>query len=449
MNWFNHKNRKLDPEKSSYEKEDETRQNRELLVSSSKLLGLTKDVTDKMKTLQLNADDINHALGDMAQDMTSQGHSVASIKNELEHIKQNVNLQDSNMSEALNISNNTQKVISQTQNVKEQLSQSMSEIHLSVTDLIKISAELDQKSSKITDMVETVNSIANQTNLLALNASIEAARAGEHGRGFAVVAEEVRKLAEDAKSAGDEIIQITSALKEALGRSLAKINLVDQQANQGVKCVDKTAEALDLVIESETQVHRLIQDLVNENSHVTKSVYAVYSHVEPLAEIAEKSAAASEEISAATHEMLSSIVNTNKTIDQMVKASDSLQGKISNKSILDDQMLSIGTKLNDLDVSEGITQSKLPELLQRFNCDFIALSDDTGKLVISSDEKDLGFNPCAMFDTAAAVLNGKLERDITPLLPTQNTGTFMKFITISRKKQRGILQFGFDIKRFQ
>ena len=60
-------------------------------------------------------------------------------------------------------------------------------------------------------VVDSITAIAGQTNMLALNASIEAARAGPAGRGFGVVAAEVKKLAEDTRSA-------TRSVREMLRR---------------------------------------------------------------------------------------------------------------------------------------------------------------------------------------------------------------------------------------
>jgi len=65
--------------------------------------------------------------------------------------------------------------------------------------------ELKNASSRIAEISDTINDIADKTALLSLNAAIESARAGDHGRGFGVVADEISKLADSSISSAREI----------------------------------------------------------------------------------------------------------------------------------------------------------------------------------------------------------------------------------------------------
>lgn len=141
----------------------------------------------------------------------------------------------------------------------EQVANSAGELAKSGQGSITEAGNLKQKSGETAKVIEFINNIAQQTNLLGLNAAIEAARAGEHGRGFAVVAEEVRKLADQSKTATEQIHSILEEMNHAVAAIFKSIETVgaisEEQAASTEEItatlahITKAAEQLDSFIE--------------------------------------------------------------------------------------------------------------------------------------------------------------------------------------------------------
>lgn len=128
---------------------------------------------------------------------------------------------------------------------------------------------------QIAEQINIIEEIARQTNLLALNAAIEAARAGEHGKGFAVVASEVRKLAERSGNAAREISELSSSsvtVAEKAGELITKL----------VPDVKKTAE--------------LVQEISAASNEQNSGVMQINTAMVQLDKVTQQNAASAEEL---------------------------------------------------------------------------------------------------------------------------------------------------------
>jgi methyl-accepting chemotaxis protein len=144
---------------------------------------------------------------------------------------------------------------------------------------------INSASTRIGDIIGTIDGIAFQTNILALNAAVEAARAGEQGRGFAVVASEVRALAQRSAAAAREIkTLITGSIEQVEG---------------GVRVVQQAGTAMTDMVSGARRVRELLAEVAVGAREQTQGVAQTARAVQDLDNATQQNAALVEQTAAA------------------------------------------------------------------------------------------------------------------------------------------------------
>lgn len=220
-----------------------------------------------------------------------------------------------------------------------------------VTNASDMNTNIDhliELTNSVSQIVETVESIASQTNLLALNASIEAARAGEHGRGFSVVAEEIRKLAEGTKDS-------LESMRGLMGD-------IQVSAETGKESMDKTIGStqnmslmIEAIHETITENVSLLEGTVSDVDDMSDKMTGIKTAVDEINQAMESSSADAEELNSMTFQ-----------IQRDAEDSANISTKINHidttlSEIVKDQMVNINNSahpISNVEVLEEIQKAK-------------------------------------------------------------------------------------------
>ena len=121
---------------------------------------------------------------------------------------------------------------------------------------------LQTTSTRMREIIGTIDGIAFQTNLLALNAAVEAARAGEQGKGFAVVAAEVRNLARRSQGAAAEVRTLIAESATRVSETVTEIQAVSGLMTSLVTGISEIAFNVEAMAEGSTKQSIALTEVV-------------------------------------------------------------------------------------------------------------------------------------------------------------------------------------------
>ena len=222
------------------------------------------------------------------------------------------------------IEKNTQE----NQSLMEEATGNMEQIYNSTEESKQIIFTLGEASKEIIGIVQTITGISSKTNILALNASIEAARAGEQGKGFAVVAEEIKKLAEQTKTATEHIGTI---VYEVVGNTEKAVASMEQNAvytQNGMESIRKANESATTVTASNRKLADQIREIDSMAGMIREKSAEVADAMEKVSLNAQQNCTAVEQISAATQENSAGMSSLNGFVEHIRENTEQLNALV-------------------------------------------------------------------------------------------------------------------------
>jgi methyl-accepting chemotaxis protein len=223
----------------------------------------------------------------MANGATTQAMELKNAKALVEQTTEDIKRVGQAAESAAGAARNTESSANEGATAIQNIISGMEQLRQNVQAGAKKMKILGDRSMEITGIVDTIGRISEQTNMLALNAAIEAARAGEHGRGFSVVAEEVRKLAERAATATQEIGKLVAAISNETNETVAAIEKQTQVVEQESELVARAGQALIRIREESSDSASLVSGITTLTEAQIEGSATVAKAINEIAQVAQ------------------------------------------------------------------------------------------------------------------------------------------------------------------
>jgi methyl-accepting chemotaxis protein len=233
-------------------------------------------VREVAATVSNAASEMTSASTEISKGAQHQASSLEETASSLEEITSTVKQNTDNAQQARQLANGSRDVAEKGGAV--------------LNDAIRAMGEINQSSTKIADIITTIDEIAFQTNLLALNAAVEAARAGEQGRGFAVVAAEVRNLSQRSALAAKEI-------KSLIQDSVRKVE-------NGTSLVNQSGKTLEEIVGSVKRVTDIVAEIAAASKEQLTGIEQVNKAVAQMDRVTQNNASQTEEMAGTAESLL-------------------------------------------------------------------------------------------------------------------------------------------------
>jgi methyl-accepting chemotaxis protein len=236
---------------------------RSLGAMVSVLRAQIREVLQGIAVLTSSASELAATSTQFASASTETASSVSQTTATVEEVKQTSRVASERAQEVADRAQYTVQVSQKGQDAVGATVGGIQHIRQQMTFIAESVVSLSEQNRAISDIISSVDDLAEQSNLLAVNASIEAAKAGEHGKGFSVVAREVKNLAEQSRQATRQVRAILNDIQKATGATVMATEQGSKSVDAGVSQANEVGEALRVLTQSIADWATMMQQIVS------------------------------------------------------------------------------------------------------------------------------------------------------------------------------------------
>ena len=371
------------------------------------ITALSDDLNETIRQEEMATNQIAVSIHEMAQGANKQLESTMVIRDNMDMILSNSQSISSNSDGTLGLAKEMSEVVEKNTEVFGYVIDKLRNNAQSNERILHRIEDLQTEAKRINEITNAVTEISDKTNILSLNASIEAARAGEHGRGFAVVAEEVRNLAQQSAEEAKQIKVIIDSINISIKEIAEDSRNSFANIQDDIEYADRSKQSSEAMIEASHRTYDSIEKIKDDSSSTFDIVSSTTSLFDQITETTRKSAAFSEQVSAATQEQAASMANSLEIVKDLAtmaaRAEGDIKGYISKIKITDKMksdiqaafsvLEEIAKELNssNSDIRSYSSQLKIYKDREE-TVEYIGILDHRGEMVSAADPIDKSNN---------------------------------------------------------
>ena len=294
-----------------------------------KVQNIIKDVADNAGTLLNSSHSLTATSQQMAANAAHTSDTANSVAAASEEMSANMQSVAAAMEEA---STNVSMVATAT----EEMSSTINEIAENTEKASNITAsavnktdsassqvgELGRAAREIGKVVETITEISSQVDLLALNATIEAARAGDAGKGFAVVAGEIKELARQTAEASGEIKKRVEGIQTNTEGTVNEINDISEVVNE----INTIVSTIAAAVEEQSATTR---EIVSNVSQASVGLSEVNENVAQSSQVSGEIARDISDVTRSSNDISESCTEVNMSSQELAKLAEQLNQMVN------------------------------------------------------------------------------------------------------------------------